>query len=472
MSVLTNLGPDGAGMTAPSTQSSPGASDPAPADAATPPRLGRNIVLVTAGRVSLLGAWFGATMLMARSLGPGSFGLYTLLQNAIRVVTGCTGDPLDMAVMREAPLYLRSDRPRALEVIRSAFWLRVAVGLMSAVVAAAVPWLISWAVFGSADRRGLAVLTGAGILGDLLLRSALGYFQVSERFGPFIATDMLLQLGRSAAVAALVFLHLMTAHSAIVLYVSAPYVAFGFAWLMLPRDVATPAAPHRQRLGDIMHYSKWMVAAMMMAAIYERLDLFMLSWFRGPHDVGIYAGAMALALIPDFVNGAVQTVLAPRVAPAHAAGTFAGLQRQYLTYAVPLGAAAVAGAMLLGGPVMQGFLSVRFAESVPAFKILVLGTLFDVVFLPLPTALLNFVAPRTVTAVTFLGLLLVSVGGLAVIPRFGVTGAALLILAARVTIGVVILLLARGIEVQSPAHYPAAAGPLPAELPGRLEDAV
>jgi O-antigen/teichoic acid export membrane protein len=433
-----------------------------------PARTASNIVLVTGGRVALLGAWFAATMLLARVLGPIAFGLYTLCQNAIRVVTGCIGDPLDMAVMREAPLYLGSERPRALEVIRSAFWLRTGLGLLSIACAAAVPWAVSYAVFGSADRRALAVLTAAGILGDLLLRSALGYFQVSERFRPFMAVDVVWQLGRTVAVVALVVARVLSANTAILIYVVAPYVAFAVALTMLPRDVlAIAPLPQRRRVIDIVHYSKWMVAAMMMAAVYERLDLFLLNWFRGPHDVGIYAGAMALAVIPDFLNGCVQTVLAPKVAPAHAAGTFQRLQRRYLTYAAPLGVLALAGAWLLGGPVIRAFLSAKYADSVTAFKILVVSTMFNVVVTPLPAALLNFVAPRKVMFVTFLGLILVAAGGVSVIPRYGVSGAAILILIARVVIGTIIVMLAGQIARGERAEN---VGALPAELPGHLEE--
>jgi O-antigen/teichoic acid export membrane protein len=431
------------------------------------PRTSRNLLLVTSGRVALLGTWFAATMLIARILGPISFGLYTLCQNAIRIVTNCVGDPLDMAVMREAPIHLRAgNRAEALNVIRSAFTLRTGLGVLSILITAAVPWGISWVIFSDFDHRRLALLTAAGILGDLLLRSALGYFQVSERFGPFMAIDVVWQLGRAVAAVALVAIHRLTADTAIILYVIAPYVAFIAATAMLPSDVLSPApVPHRMRLLDVVHYSKWMVAALVMSAIYERLDLFMLNWFRGPRDVGIYAGAMALAVIPDFLNGSIQTVLAPKIAPAHAAGQFRLLQRQYLMYAVPLGLLSLVAAWGLGGPVIRAFLSARYADSVTAFNILIAGTVFNVVVTPLPEALLNFVAPRKVMVVTFLGLVLVAGGGVIVIPRYGVTGAAMLILSARVVIGTIIAVLADRIARGAPAEN---VGALPAELPGHL----
>lgn len=407
--------------------------------------MARNLTLVISGRVGLLGAWFGATMLLARVLGPVAFGLYTLCSNAIRIFTGCFGDPLDMAVMREAPLYLRNDRLRALEIIRSAFWLRVALGAVSIAFTAAVPWVISRVVFNSREYRGLALLTAIGILGDLLLRSALGYFQAAERFGRFMWIDVVWQLGRVAAVVALVVLGWLTACSAILLYVFVPYIAFGIALFLLPADVLHVTAPHPQKVRAILHYSQWMVVATMMAAVYERLDLFLLSWFRGPHDVGIYGAAMTLAMIPDFLDGAIQTVLAPQVAPAYAAGAFARLHRRYLRYAIPLGGLAAVAALVLGGPMIRAFLSATYAESIPAFDILVLGTIFNFVFTPLPSALLNFVAPKKVMAVTAVGLLLVAIGGTLIIPRYGVVGAAVLILSARMVIGTLIVWLARGI---------------------------
>ena len=113
---------------------------------------GRAVLIVTGGRITLQGAWFVATMLLARVLGPPAFATYTLATKAIQIFTDCFGDPLDMAVMREAPLHLRNDRQIALDVIRSAFWMRIVMGLLSIAFAAALPWVAATVIFGSADR--------------------------------------------------------------------------------------------------------------------------------------------------------------------------------------------------------------------------------------------------------------------------------------------------------------------------------
>jgi O-antigen/teichoic acid export membrane protein len=406
---------------------------------------GRAVILVTSGRVLLQGAWFLATLLMARVLGPAAFATYTLATKAIQIVTDCFADPLDMAVMREAPLSLRTDRPAALAVIRSAFWMRAGLGGLSVAFAAGLPWAASAMIFGAPDHHRLAVATVLGILGDLLLRSVLGYFQVSERFTSFMVIDAIWQLGRAASVGVLFFLRILNASTAVELYASMPFIAFGAALLVLPSDILWPRFPSASKTVQILHYGKWLAAATTMTALYERLDIFLLAWLRGRAAVGPYAGALALAMVPDFLNSCIQTVLGPKVAPAAAAGKFRLLQRQYLSIAIPLGALAAVGALLAGGPIIRMVLSTRFSDSVGLFKILVLSTLFNLIFTPLPTALVSFIAPRKMTTVAAIGLMLVAGGGLLVIPHFGAIGAAVVILVARVIVGAMIVIWANGI---------------------------
>jgi O-antigen/teichoic acid export membrane protein len=427
-----------------------------PASAAAFPR--RAVAGVTLARGGLLGAWFLASLLIARVLGPAALGLYALCQTAIQLLTDCAADPLDAAVMREAPLHLRAgERPAALEVIRAAFWLRGGAGLASLAVTAAVPWIISRLIFNSSHFAALALLTAAGVLGDLLLRSALGYLQVSERFGPFLAVDAVWQLARTGAAVGLVLTHRLTATTAAGLYVASPYLAFVAALLLLPSDVRTPAAPSRRRVAEVLHYSKWMGLALVMGAVSARLDIFLLNYFHGSAAVGLYAAALALAMIPDRLNGIVQTAIAPRIAPAHAAGQFWRLQRQYLRAAAPAAAAGGALALLAGRWIIPLLLSRRFAGSIIPFDLLVLGTLWNAAVMPLPAALLNFLAPRQTAAVTGAGLLLVLGGGLAVIPTFGAAGAAGVMLASRVAIDIASLLLVRRLTTAATAA-PADAG--------------
>src|SRR5438552_526912 len=101
----------------------------------------RNLLLVAGGQISLLAIWFAATTLLARKLGPEAFGIYALCTTAIKLFTSCFGDPLDLAVMREAPILLRSDRFGAHALVRAAFLIRIILGLAAIVAATIAPAL-------------------------------------------------------------------------------------------------------------------------------------------------------------------------------------------------------------------------------------------------------------------------------------------------------------------------------------------
>jgi O-antigen/teichoic acid export membrane protein len=207
----------------------------------------------------------------------------------------------------------------------------------------------------------------------------------------------------------------------------------------LPADVRKPALPHRKDLLDIFHYGKWVVIGLAMAAAYEQLDKLLLVHLRGDRELGIYAAALTWAVIPDFINGILQTVLGPRIAPAYAQGRFNALQKQYLSYAVPAGVAFGIIAMLIAGWVIRVFMSAAYLPAVGVYRVLIIGTLFNTVVTPLPEALMNFIAPRRVILCTALALIWVLVGGYSLIPRHGAMGAAVTIVSARLLVGSIIV---------------------------------
>jgi O-antigen/teichoic acid export membrane protein len=411
------------------------------------PSSATTFLLVTGSRMALLVGWFLATALLMRKLGPAGFGIYFLAQSAIRVLTGSVGDPIDMAVMREAPLLLGNDRPGALAVIRSAFWLRTIIALLLLVPAILLPSVFARIVFASPLLRGLAVLTVAGVLGDFLLRSCLGYFQVSEQFGRFLAVDAVWQFSRVVAVLFLIATNRLTAASGVALYVIAPYLAFLVALPLLPGDVRRSIPPDLGPLTRMLKFSVWIATALAMGSLYERLDVFILTRFTDDTQVGIYGGAVFLATIPDFLDGIIQTVIAPKIAPAYAAGRFNRLFISYLTYALPLGTLAGLFAILLGNWGIHRWFPPTYGPCVPAFRVLVVSTLFNLVFTTLPNSLVNFIAPKRQAIFTGVGLLLVSGGCMLLIPSYGAVGAAFAMLGARAVVG--LLAIAQALQLST-----------------------
>ena len=103
---------------------------------------------------------------------------------------------------------------------------------------------------------------------------------------------------------------------------------------------------------------------MVMAAAYERLDILLLRHFRGDYELGLCTpAALTWAVVPDFINGILQTVLAPKIAPAYAEGKFNSLQKNYLSVAIPIGLLFIAFALPIAGWVIRTFMSVDFSAA-------------------------------------------------------------------------------------------------------------
>jgi O-antigen/teichoic acid export membrane protein len=185
-----------------------------------------------------------------------------------------------------------------------------------------------------------------------------------------------------------------------------------------------------------------------MGALYDRLDVLMLRRFTDNTQAGIYGGAVFLAGIPDFLDGIMQTVLAPKIAPAYAGGRFNRFWMSYLALAVPLGIVAGLIAVLLGGWGIHRFFPPEYGPSAPAFCVLVIGTLFNLAFVTLPNALVNFAAPKRQAIFNGAGLLLVAGGCVLLIPRYGVMGAAFAMLGARAAVGLLVMIQALRLSSQ------------------------
>jgi O-antigen/teichoic acid export membrane protein len=409
-------------------------------------RLSRNALLVPGGRICLVAMGFAGNILIVRELGPAHFGVYALYAAFIKIVSGCLGDALDLAVLRRVPLYVHTDRPRALRVFWAALWLRLAAGGGTLAIAVLLHGWIAEMIFGGERDVGLLLLAAAGVLGELLVRAVSSYLQSAELFSRFLALDGMLQGGRISILVTLIALNALDLQSAVLVYVGSSYVvALAGGSLMLPRDVLRVIPVNRDDIAEISAYSKWVLLAMAISAVYERLDVFLLGYFKGPEQVGVYAAAFTLAIIPEFVGGAVATVLQPRIVPLYKSGAFPGFAQRYFRWAVPAALAAATAAVLLSGPFIPLLLSARYVASIPLFQILVVGTLFSALANPLHGGLVAMTVPRRMVLVTTAGFLVMLVAGSLVIPLTATLGAAVLVGIVRVGIGVSVLWIARDV---------------------------
>jgi O-antigen/teichoic acid export membrane protein len=424
-------------------------------------------LLLTAGRIAFVGLWFLAVLLVYRSLGAGpeglaEAGLFALAIASVKVVSGCLSDPVDLAVMGRIPPLLRAGDPRAFEMLRAAFGLRLGATLgIAGIVALAAPF-VAQTILARPEAAGLVRIVAAAMLGDIAFRSVLVVLQASERFRSFLLLEALMQIGRFAAILLLWANDFMRVDMVLACYAAVPFAVALAGLPLLPRTLLQSISFQRRDVIDFLHYLKWMMPAMMLAAVNERLDIFLVYSFTGAEAAGLYGALLTLAVTPDIVAGCFSTILQPRIVGLHASGQFAESVRRFLTFSIPLCGLAFLVSLVVAEPIIALVLGERYVPAVPAFHWLLAGMLFWLAVTPLPMTLVAILAPRRIVLVTLGQTIIVVVGGLVLLPWFGLVGMAQAVFTTRVVIGLALVVAARKMTRATPAgtkQLPAAVRP-------------
>jgi O-antigen/teichoic acid export membrane protein len=161
-------------------------------------------------------------------------------------------------------------------------------------------------------------------------------------------------------------------------------------------------------------------------ALIAQLDLVFLGVWMPPHEVGAYAAAARIALLVNFCFDAAVSLAGPRLAALHAHGGTSELRRLVggLLPWTAIPALGVFALLIVLGDTLLGLFGSGFEVARPALVVLAAGHLASVLAGPVGV-LLNMTGHHVQCARTLAGAaLLNAVLNVALIPRWGLLGAA------------------------------------------------
>jgi O-antigen/teichoic acid export membrane protein len=412
-------------------------------------RATRDGLLVVGGRISFVALWFGAVLLVYRGLGEDEAGLaqagvFAVAMAINRVASGCIVDSGDVALMRRAPLLLRDDPQAAFRLLWAAFALRLgAVGIATAglITFAAV------AATGGVAAHSILPLMGyvaAAILADAIFRSVMVVLQAQERFPTLVLLEGCLQVARLSAILLLWLTDAITVSHVLAAYVGVAFlVGLGGAALLLPRGMPGAFAVKRDDITEMLHALKWLVPGMLVGVLSDRLDVMLVFAFGEADDAGRYGAMATLALMPDIVAGSLAALLQPRIARMRLEGTYTANLRLFLRISLAGALAAYVVALVIAEPVIGLMLGDGYLPGVPAFLVLLAGTLFWLAVTPLPLAMVGVHAPKRIAMVALGQSALIVAIGLPLFWLYGKVGMAIGVCATRVAVALALVAMAR-----------------------------
>jgi O-antigen/teichoic acid export membrane protein len=382
---------------------------------------------VVAGSAGARFLGFVGGVLVARLLGPSDFGDFTIFF-ALMVIFSTVGDFIDITYVRHVNAPAAGDRA---EYLRAALMLRFGLFVLVAALALPLGIVLAELVFGRPELRfatATAMLTGAS-LGLVHLLGAT--FLARGRLALYSGTTSFFYVA-----IVLVLLPLYTTQTAV--GASAIYVLFlgtSAAVALLSAVVllraSRPLRLERRATAELVRFAKWLFAAGLVQALYQRLDIIILARFVAREDVGQYGAAIRYAMIGAMMLAALMGFLLPKVSrtrasPAH---FLAYLREAFLLTTLLLGGLV---ALWMAAPaLLPRLFGADFEPAVALTRILLLATMLAVLSLPFGQLLLAEDRPKGILHMGLLRLVAIALLALLLVPRVGAAGAAWAMVAAE-----------------------------------------
>ncbi len=384
-------------------------------------------------------------LVIAGALAPRGMGVLRSVYAIFKLLTAAVDLGLNHALLSLAPAATaRGDAGQADRIVKSVFGLRIvtAAGFLVAGAFAAGP-IARW-VLGDPALTGWVLVAFAAASGQTIWKFVSGHLSAAQRFDRlalFLITAPLLML---AAVSALAALGRLGLGAAIVVYLCAQTVAVALWWPWVDRSFLR-AAWSAATVRRVARFGGWVYLSRLATTSRSQLNPLLLKHPRlsgslaaGETSAGLYAFGDELADELTVLSESLYMVLMPRAgaktSPAALRGFVRRCYRNLAWLLVPLTIP-----LFLFRPfvTLLGRLHPVYLEYLPSanvFVVLYATGLLSLAMIPLRSALYALERPRVDSYLETAGVVLLIAGSIAVIPRYGYVGAALVALAVRVVV--------------------------------------
>lgn len=299
-------------------------------------RISRQSGIVFAGTIFSAALGYVFKVYLARALGAEALGRYALGMTIVSFLGIFNALGLPGSAMRYVALYAAHKRVESLRALLwNGTWILLATNLIFAALLLEIgPWVATRFYHSPQLIRYLplfALLMIAGALNGFFEKVLAGYKEVGRRtvISRFVAspvtmglTVLLLALG--AGLWGYLFAQIVSAVVMMLLLVS-------LVWRLTPVAARSLNPKKLWMEPEVWSFSAAIFGVGLMEFFMGQSDRVALGFYRGAHDVGVYAVAAALIAYEPIVLQSVNQIFAPVIADIHTRGDFVLLGRLFQT---------------------------------------------------------------------------------------------------------------------------------------------
>lgn len=327
----------------------------------------KDTYVLFAGNVASAFLGFLFTLLIARGLSVGDFGVFSAVNNLVTMIASLADIGISAALISFVSNYhTKGDTVNAWRYLKASFVARIIVVSLIVLAMLALAPIVGKKLLASND---ISVVYWSVVLsiGFLIWAYFTVALQAYRRFVASVSVDMFLGVVRVLSVGAFFFAGILTLTSALLSFAMGALAAILVGFYLLGTSFLTVDTPV-EIYSKLLRFSGWVGVNRVVSAISGRLDVTMLAAMAGATVTGQYSIAQRLALFITVLVASLSSVMAPRLSSF---GNKAE-EKKYIIKATLTTLAIVAGVMLwiiIASPFITLLFGEKYLPAVPIFQV-------------------------------------------------------------------------------------------------------
>ncbi len=367
------------------------------------------IIFTGLGVMAFIGFIF--TVVLARTLGPNSFGIYSAI-TALATIIYSLGD---LGISPALVNFIPKHPGEKAKYLTTGFWLQFAVAVLTLLFFVGISLIHNLVIPGS-----LAVdllLAGGMSINYLFIGFAQGIFTAERRFWSYSLSQIIDPVIKIIIVFFLLRANTLTIGSAL----AANFISTLFALLITfgKELYATEFEITRSLVVKITHFAKWIAFSRIFSVMVSKIDVVILNLLVGSFQAGIYSAASRIAFFFALLISGLGSVVNARFSAFDSNKKLIAYSRKLLLLVGAIMALMLICA-LFAGPLVTLVYGEKYQEAITVFRFLTLAMMpFTLSLILTPALIYTFNQTAfyaKITALQVTGIILLD---LLLIPRFG-----------------------------------------------------
>lgn len=387
----------------------------------------KDVIWVYAGAVSNGGALFLVSIILSHALTKEQFGVFSLAILVLSTVAELSDFGLNAGLLRFAPYYNAAGQTEKLKQLLKTIW-RWRVGLTGLLTAGGIATapIIARYVFGQPAVTPFVAYAYLGIGGVVMLGFVTTYLQSVRRFRYQAILQFCKGMIRLAGVAILAASGYGSVLNYLSVYIFVPWILFFIAYRALPKNftkVSIDPTVKNEIHTQLAGFSVWLIVWSFMSIVAARVDQAIISKLLGLKEVAIYTVAYQFIQFFPVLTQSIASVLTPRINSLRTKAEISAFIWYALRWLAPV-TILVAVLIYPSQWLIILFFGKSYAVAMPIYLVLAYGIVLNILATPLSLAVTAFNQTKLVAISGLIQLVLNVILNFALIPRFGVLGAA------------------------------------------------